>query len=547
MKKLITIALAMTLIISLLTACNSQNSDTSVDRRNDRNSTTENSSNSVDRRSDRSSASVEDSSDSVDRRSDRSSASVDDSNNSIDRNSDSSTSTDISNSSVDRRSDSSDTSDENSNDISISVKYINGRNFSDGVAWVQPKPENESERVTVQSEGPINEMGTKSSNSGLKLTPPSRYSGQWFCVDKTGKILLKLNAQEAPLSDFSNGVSVVARENDGIVMIDKNGKVISSPELGDYDEILYFIKEIGVIIVNKYINTFQVTETQFGAINCNGDWTIPLSADNMLGYTWEYIGDGFIRIYSDYSTYRPTKIKALLNVLTGEVVNPKYDTAIYDLVEITAVHNIENGIGVWDPYYSSNGVSRNVNLHSIDASWNTLEIIQNVQYTVNSSKNVTMADYADGLFYVYDKKGFYDIEGNLVIDLNEYKFEFSTPPVFSGGYYLLELRNDQYSSFFTLIDKTGEFQFDPKPYTGYVLHEAGSIILYDLNENEADDSRAIYNVSMLDTFGNTVVELGSRRSFSAFEFHEGCIKISVSSDGIVSEIYYMDKAGHRLF
>jgi len=548
MKRLIGITLAMTLLISLLTACNSQNSDTSVDRRNDRNSTTENSSNSVDRRSDRSSTSVEDNNDSVDRRGDRNSTSVEDNNDSIDRRSDrNSTSVEDSNVSVDRRSDRSSASVEHSNDRNISVKYMKGRDFSDGVVWVQPKPENESERVPMDGERPPNEMGTSSSNSGLKLTPPSRYIGQWQCVDKTGKIILKLNAEEAPLSDFSNGVAIVAREKDGIVMIDKTGKVISSPVLGNYDEILYFIEEIGVIIVSKYINTFQLTEMQYGAIDSSGDWVVPLSGDNMLGYTWEYIGDGFIRIVNHRY--------ALLNVLTGELVNPEYDTTIYDLVQITAIHNIDNGFGVWDPYYSSNGTSRKVSLYSIDSSWNTVEIIQDVQFTVNSARGRVMADYAEGLFYVYNKHGFYDIDGNLVIDLSEYNLQFSTPPVFSGGYCLLELKNDQYSCFFTLINKAGEFMFEPKPYTGYVKHDAGSIILFDLNENENYRNR--YNVSMLDAFGNTVVELGTHNDFGAFEFHEDCIMVSVRSDdietevnymGIIpSEIYYMDKAGQRLF
>ena len=69
------------------------------------------------------------------------------------------------------------------NVVAQEVSYLDGRVFSDGVAWV------------FQGVVPI---------SGEKI-------GAWKCIDKTGKTLFSLPDPDYPISDFSHGVALVCR------------------------------------------------------------------------------------------------------------------------------------------------------------------------------------------------------------------------------------------------------------------------------------------------------------------------------------------------
>ncbi|MCL1807552.1 MAG: hypothetical protein FWG31_07615 [Oscillospiraceae bacterium] len=105
---------------------------------------------------------------------------------------------------------------------------------------------------------------------------------QWHCVDKTGTIILALGEGEVPASNFSHGVALVRRVDWIVELIDKNGRVISSPKSGEYDNIVGFIPDVGMTLVDKYLDTFRLIEYQVGIIDNNGNWTVKLCNDFIL-------------------------------------------------------------------------------------------------------------------------------------------------------------------------------------------------------------------------------------------------------------------------
>jgi hypothetical protein len=322
--------------------------------------------------------------------------------------------------------------------------------------------------------------------------------------------------------------------------------------------------------VHRQINTFQLTEAQFGAIDSNGKWIVPLSAGNNFDGHLIHIGDGFVRIRKSNTHTGNITVLDLLNISTGEIVHGEiqsenhsaYNTTHYRPVGWTTVNNFENGYGVFSPY-----AFQNTNVYSTDTAGNTRLIIENVPSA--SAGREYVGEYREGLFYLISgggrdaKTGFYDINGNLVIDLSEYTVVHSARgrmmvPAFSGGYCPLVLQNAQGAHFYTVIDKTGRFLFEPKPYPyswddkTFVTHDSGLIMLWQ----EVGSEHRSFKVTAVDTSGKTVFELSNLDSFrnrpnfqsgSQFNFHEGVAHVSVIIRNYEFDEYYIDKTGKRLF
>lgn len=80
--------------------------------------------------------------------------------------------------------------------------------------------------------------------------------------------------------------------------------------------------------------------------------------------------------------------------------------------------------------------------------------------------DVASASYGEGLMYVRGEvndvlyQGFVDENGNSVIDLDT-KLHITNSPVYRDGYALTELENSGGETFVTLLDKEGNFAFEP--------------------------------------------------------------------------------------
>jgi len=364
---------------------------------------------------------------------------------------------------------------------SIIKGFSQGYNFSDGVAWVR--------------------TGTV-----------------WNLIDKTGRILLVPKGVSRPASNFSHGVALVNLVGRPSELIDKTGKVISSPESGDYGVIDRFIPEIGMIVVRRQINTFERTETQVGLINNTGNWVVPLQGGRSFG---QYLGEGLIRTSRMVNN---SGVNELYNVFTGEVFEAKDGTW-------TSTTRFENGYGV---FYSGNSIS------STDTKGNIKEIITGVNHIHY------LHDYREGLFFLRDNmnqlQGFYDINGNSVIDLSKYTIALRSgwSISFNDGYCVLALENDQKSPFYTVIDKTGKFMFEPRPRNNderFRMEIQSGVLVAWFHGHNVHDYGPYGNVQ--DFSGNIIGDTLSRGGGSSLYFSEGAAYIHGR--------YYIDTTGKRLF
>jgi hypothetical protein len=373
--------------------------------------------------------------------------------------------------------------------FSSSVKYADGYDFSDGVAWAKTS------------------------------------ENQWNCVDKKGKILLRLSESERPASNFSHGVALVKRADKTVELIDKSGKVISSPKSGEYDEIRGFILDLGMIVVYKKVVTFEITEDHAGIINNQGKWELNLCNEITLTkarastvISMLHFGEAFrdSSIYSEDSYLGEGYFRnegRIYNIFTG---------AWYEWNPVSSLNRIENGGSVFS--YNSKVYSWK------NTTWET---------ELFDSAFAVLGKYKEELFYYSDKKnggtnqGFYDINGKMIINLYEYDFSTYAHEYigFTDGYCVLPLNNPQGTPFFTIIDKSGKTMFEPKiDNTEHrLVIKCGMLVL-----REKDKSFAV-NIS-----GETMVDLGKVNYVNDFYDDAAMVK----NDG---EIYYIDKTGKRLF
>ena len=409
----------------------------------------------------------------------------------------------------------------------VQVKYIEGRGFSEGVTWAKAS------------------------------------SGEWHCIDAAGRILFQLDNTLTPDSSFSHGVALVRGEDNYAEIIDKSGNVVSSTEDGDYDEIRGFISQLGMGVVYKHVNTFQLTEDQYGIIDSEGKWQVPLHKNTLMSRSRgnpTYLGEGCL--YTEGNFVGTETVPALIyNIYTGKTfdVASKYLAGAYVMYSQTyALHNawtraknFDDGYGVFFQVgtdkivFGENDTLFLGSVYSTDISGNITEIISGVSYEKHAytgmqygwtDTNPYISRYRDGLFYFTDKhirgdkQGFFDIHGNMVIDLFDYTIQ-DYNYMFYDGYCLLSLRNDQNGRFYTVIDKKGNFMFEPRPSNSYSQ-------VWTTCEMFIDEKDSVFNV--YDVKGNLIATFDDVKSVSLYS--EDIARVTTND-----EIYYIDKEGKRLF
>lgn len=431
--------------------------------------------------------------------------------------------------------------------------------FSDGVAWVLPYIEGVNTRSNPNS---MHNIGIRA-NGVWRIGDRPHTPGIWHLVDINGNTLLVSGENESPITPFSNGAGLITRADGTIEMINKAGEILSSPTSGDYEEILFFLQNYGAMVVRRQVNTWELTETQFGIIGSNGEWLLPIQGNFVfpmenrsdiqltLSGVNAYLGDGIFRISSPPDHNGRVNNHGLFNILTGE--------AFLDILGLDTMPNFENGYGIYVQWARPGGV------HVIDTEFNTNRVFE------GTGGAVVLGEYREGLFYmatspmltahtaVSDRQtnGFYDRDGNLIIDLEHLTVLdrsggtiftrsgeiFGAPvlPHFSGGYSVLILRNDQRADFYTIIDKNGTFMFEPRPYTiTNTFHAAridsGLLLIHENN-----------SVVAMNMQGETVFVIENFPNFSSailqeFKFNDGVARIF--SGG---EVFFIDTTGQRLF
>ncbi|GHU82655.1 hypothetical protein AGMMS50284_4880 [Clostridia bacterium] len=276
-----------------------------------------------------------------------------------------------------------------------------------------------------------------------------------YCINTKGEVLFFTEGIPSdsgqliadPKSAFYNGVAVL--EDDTI--IDKDGNILASPYESGFDSTLisnnynYFINDMGYVWVEKSIDTFEKTETQYGVINNKGEWHLNLSADYSFidDPLTEYLGGNLYK-YMD-SSVKDTESNRNMYVIFDlskkkEIYRDFELEGIYDHVSDTLL--VKNAREDWIKKINSN---------------------RKVEELTNIKTDGVISSFSDGLFFIESEGNFYDLNGNAVLNISKYHMNNTiNMPHFVDGYCLLDIKNEEDSEFYTIIDKKGNRMFEPR-------------------------------------------------------------------------------------
>jgi len=254
----------------------------------------------------------------------------------------------------------------------------------------------------------------------------------------------------ASYSVFSEGYAyinyVIDTEVDHFVIIDIDGNVVyESPNDAMY-EIL--CGGNGYYYVKKKISGFDTNEVSYWIVSVDGVWTAVDFVTDTEASDYRYNGSGVLQ---------------LGNTIFVKMDNCSiYHTFSKDKYWPEFVGFTENNELIW--LHSSSYAGE---VYVTDINGNTRQIAVTGRWG--------KAKYGDGLIFVSDSQGdecynarYIDLEGNVIIDLSQYKIvNFKTGEQFYNGYAALQITGQDYNHYLAIIDKNGNFAFEPIQFSTY--------------------------------------------------------------------------------
>lgn len=423
----------------------------------------------------------------------------------------------------------------------------NGRDFSDGMAWIKPQED------------------------------------KWLCIDKDGHVRFALEQNIVPVSDFSHGIAVLS----GDMVVDKNGVILASPGENSYDQIITQVFKPslfhgegmesikhsdqpepwitnatidGAVFALKHFDTFDMTETWAGILGYNGRWLCQpnsLLAEflqtregswNSSNPTFEvhWLGEGWIR--RTITSFESDCANHLYNIYTGRYYSLPDNVFDFENAKYV-IGNLHDDAFTGDFYFSNvknNHMLVYMDHRAIMYSYNPQQDEWSFQEVLPSDLLHRAGLLGDDLYFIDSQhedvpflgdeiEAFYGLDGQIQLDLSQYTF--AEPPSFEAGYCLADLINDAGVRYLTIMDINGTFQFEPIKYTPYSYLSCGLLKLYLERETWMDSMTCIF----LDIHGNQV---GPRiQARQVYDFSDGFARI-VYEGGYIA---YMDTQGHFAF
>ncbi len=387
------------------------------------------------------------------------------------------------------------------NSVGTVVQGIhNGSNFSEDLAWIEC--EEDSER-------------------------------RYYCVDKSGTIVFELEPDYKPRSAynrtseieesfFKNGTSLVVykenTEEETWCIIDNTGKIVKRLVEGD-TALEATMAADGNYIVTGYFESINGNERKYGLMNSKGEYLIPLSAEiSEIRYRGSdvYLVRGYMGGIKE--SFYNAKVKKTISSADDYDIGAAIGCGVGTFTE---------GYGIFLSKIVEEDVSYQISsLSAVDGSTRKL-------FTpFNGKGDYEYGVLSNGLIYVEDtdygatEKGFFDIKGNLIIDLSQYENVYGLGnygmPYFIDGYCALKI-----NGFCLFIDTKGNEIIEPFKINGEMTLSDG--ILRTPQEN---------GVVFYDMQGNKLSGIDdSATSFS-------CERAKIETD---DGIHYIDKTGKVIF
>lgn len=272
---------------------------------------------------------------------------------------------------------------------------------------------------------------------------------------------------------------------------------VTVPNNGEWDEIL--CSGDGYHLVKKEVDAYDGYKFMLGVVDDDGEWVQELtdigtfveevrfraegSSETLRDSScYMYLGEGVflaspgVSVYTKDEEYRVGPWPDMItDSVTGQLEVAVWECLIWNVVDNSQAEFDASKISTFQDGYSlfceSEDAFGGGRLNALNTKG---EITEFTCEFVPNKPGHNFPVYSEGLFYACTDKaarpGFYDIEGNMVIDLSSYnmgRIPYSSEmgvnaPYFENGQATILFANNADSVFEAVIDKTGAFVGEPE-------------------------------------------------------------------------------------
>ena len=272
---------------------------------------------------------------------------------------------------------------------------------------------------------------------------------------------------------------------------------VTVPNNGEWDEIL--CSGDGYHLVKKEVDAYDGYKFMLGVVDDDGEWVQELtdagtfveevrfraegSSETLRDSScYMYLGEGVflaspgVSVYTKDEEYRVGPWPDMItDSVTGQLEVAVWECLIWNVVDnsqaefdASKISTFQDGYSLFCEAEDAFGGGR---LNALNTKG---EITEFTCEFVPNKPGHNFPVYSEGLFYACTDKaarpGFYDIEGNMVIDLSSYnmgRIPYSSEmgvnaPYFENGQATILFANNAGSVFEAVIDKTGAFVGEPE-------------------------------------------------------------------------------------
>ena len=332
-------------------------------------------------------------------------------------------------------------------------------------------------------------------------------------------------------------------------IVNTKGKIITSPNLAGYDEIIIppmaynwqstNMDYVGIkvyYIASRSIDTFEKIATELGILAPDSFWAIKFTYEISV---IDYAGDGvYVIFYKDDNLADKifyTKTGELLDAVDANIIIQGKDLLTNGYL---VIRDNENKYFEYGCIKVINRLGEVVLTMPRTFNYDIQEDGDKSRFS-RTSYTYVISQYNDGVFY-YDKN-FYNIDGTVALSIVDKRIFYNTyldtiVPLFFDGYCLIGIVNEQGSKFFTSINKALEIVVEPFK-TQEISGQKEGIFKYF-----KDNGRLVYR-NVNGQICNEYQRANNLKIKKINDFSDGVCYIAVGN----GEFYYIDKSGNRLF
>ncbi len=381
---------------------------------------------------------------------------------------------------------------------------------SSGESAEEENPTSSSEEESGGEETPVQEQDAKY----LYFSDDAGYAYMWYTngtfsgyaiMDTTGKAVY-LFEEDEKCCVYANGY-FISKADDVYYLKTVDGEVVtSSKELGvdgfglcsNRTSYKKFLAD-GYVFAYKINEAYNGTTYEVGILGTDGNWIVPISKNHAL------IAGGMECGEEEFQEELVYANEGCLLASVDDVPGYSYDTAVYNIASNEMIYySTAESVGNMDYMltqieFNEDGISRRLYgermyEYHIDGTFNTYIITPD---EINGS-------WGNHGFYVDENGETYTLGGDgwglvlytpdeIICDYQDDKNVDAVDAAYCGdGRWLMTIKSEAGGYYYTIIDYTGEFVFEPvKTAAQFVMLENGVGVATDNDYGSQDTGRKI--------------------------------------------------------